>query len=121
MDFEAKNNFIYPHNTQSQQQKVMSLQQKFHQKFAFFEEKPPQIVIRNIEEKHHLLHPINKAIRLVNNFAIEAFLKQNKSFFFPNRKDASAAKQNSYCAHPTGTSSHFGLSATGSASYMIQT
>jgi hypothetical protein len=38
-------------------------------------QEPCLIKIRIIEDKWHLNHPINQAIRLINQFSIEAFLK----------------------------------------------
>jgi hypothetical protein len=39
--------------------------------------KPALIVIRNYEDKWHMNHPVNLAIKLVNQFTKEAFMKLN--------------------------------------------
>ena len=67
-----------------------------------------KIKILNEEEKFHLNHPINKCFRLINTFSIEAFLKQNQSYFFPANMSKAIAKMN----RTNGPSSNFNATAT---------
>lgn len=53
-----------------------------------------RIVVRNIEDRWHINHPINQAIRLINQFAIEAFLKQNQNFFIHKRRESTNKTSN---------------------------
>lgn len=54
------------------------------------------IKINNTEDKWHITHPVNVAIRLINQFAIEAFLKQSQSFFIHKKKDSVTSKPAQY-------------------------
>jgi hypothetical protein len=47
---------------------------------------------------------VNQAIRLINQFSIEAFLKQNQSFFFHKKKESAGKSAQYVLAQPSPAS-----------------
>lgn len=87
-DQEAKKIFGSPSTGKPKPQSVVQ------QKLASISIKQAKIKISIEEERIHLNHPVNRCIRLINTFCIEAFLKQNQSYFFPASMSKGPSKQN---------------------------